>query len=148
MSQWCLRLDRRRRKRVWHAFTIRERAVRRGLVRGSHNGAVAGSEGTPAAPPRGGARRAARPRRRLQPKLLALGLGSIVALVAWAALVWLAIDSGRSARGGDAGRWGYLAAASVGAVASLFVCLWLGTLLLRRVGILDDTRRPVQTHRH
>jgi hypothetical protein len=54
--------------------------------------------------------------------------------------VWVAIDSGRSARGGESGKWVYLAAASVGAVACLFVSLWLCTVLLRRVGIMEEKR--------
>ena len=110
---------------------------------------MAGTEGTPVGtPPRGGARRAAKPKRSLQPKLVALGLGALAALVAWGVLVWVAVDSGRSARGGDSGKWVYLAAASVGAVVCLFLCLWLCTVLLRRVGILEDNRPQVQTHRH
>ena len=109
---------------------------------------MAGSEGTPVGTPRGGARRAAKPKRTLQPKAVALGLGSLAALVAWGALVWLAVDSGRSARGGDSGKWVVLAVASVGAVVCLFLCLWLGTLLLRRLGILDEPRPRVQTHSH
>ena len=98
--------------------------------------------------PRGGARRAAKPKRQLRPGLLGLALGALVALAVWGFLVWLAIGSGRSARGGDSAKWGLLAAASLGAVVSLFVCLWLVTLLLRRAGILEQTRRPEQTHRH
>ena len=110
---------------------------------------MAGSEGTPVGTPRGGARRAAKPKGRLQPKLVALALGALVALVVWGVLVWVAVDSGRSARGGDSGKWLYLAVASVGAVVCLFLCLWLCTLLLRRVGILEDNRpRVPQTHRH
>ena len=114
---------------------------------------MAGSETQPGTPepvgaPRGGARRAAKPKRSLQPKLLALGLGAVAALGAWGLLVWVAIDSGRSARGGDSGGWVYLGVASVGAVACLFLCLWLCTLLLRRVGILEDTRSSRQEHRH
>ena len=104
--------------------------------------------GGPAGTPRGGARRAAKPKPRLRPGLLGLTLGALVALAVWGLLVWLAIGSGRSARGGDSAQWGVLAAASLGAVVSLFVCLWLVTMLLRKVGILDDTRRPQQTHRH
>jgi hypothetical protein len=109
---------------------------------------VAESERAAAGTPRGGARRAARRRPRLQPKLLALLLGALAALVAWGLLVWVAVDAGRSARGGDSGKWAYLTAASLGAVVCLFVCLWLVTVLLRRVGILEDTRRPVRSHRH
>ena len=65
-----------------------------------------------------------------------------------ALLVWVAVDSGRSARGGESGKWVFLAVASVGAVACLFLCLWLCTVLLRRVGILEDNRprrRPTGT---
>lgn len=80
----------------------------------------------------------------MQPQLLLLGLGAVVALVAWGFLVWAAIDFGRSARGGDSGDWAFLAVASLGAVACLFLCLWLVTVLLRRVGILE-AKRP---HRH
>ncbi len=109
---------------------------------------MAGSQGTPVGTPRRGARRAAKPKRSLQPKLVALGLGALAALAAWGALVWVAVDSGRSARGGESGKWAYLAVASVGAVACLFLCLWLCTVLLRRVGILEDNRPRQQTHRH
>jgi hypothetical protein len=106
---------------------------------------VAGSEGSTT---RGGARRAPKPKRSVQPRLLLLGLASLAALLAWAGLVWLAIGYGRDARGGDSGKWAYLAAASVGAVVCLFLCLWLGTALLRRVGILEDPRPRPQPHRH
>jgi hypothetical protein len=111
---------------------------------------VAGSEGTPVGTPRRGARRAPKPKRSLQPRLVGLGLGALAALVAWGALVWLAIDSGRSARGGESGKWAQLAIASVGAVACLFLCLWLCTLLLRRLGILEERQPRVETttHRH
>ena len=107
---------------------------------------MAGSQGTPVGTPRRGARRAAKPKRSLQPKLVALGLAALVALAAWALLVWVAVDSGRSARGGQSDKWAYLAGASVGAVICLFLCLWLCTVLLRRIGILEDTRPKVQTH--
>ena len=65
----------------------------------------------------------------------------MAALAVWGLLVWVAIDSGRAARGGDSGGWVVLALASVGAVASLFGCLLLLTVLLRRLGILAE-RRP------
>ena len=109
---------------------------------------MAGSQGTPVGTPRRGARRAAKPKRTLQPKLVALGVASLAALAAWACLVWVAVDSGRAARGGDSGKWIYLAAATVGAVVCLFLCLWLCTLLLRRLGIVEDPRPRVQAHRH
>jgi hypothetical protein len=76
--------------------------------------------------------------------LLGLGLGALLALVGWGLLVWRAIDFGRSARGGDSGAWLFLALASLAAVASLFLCLWLVMVLLRAIGIIED-KRP---HRH
>jgi len=96
---------------------------------------------------RGGARRAAKPKRTVQPRLIGLGVAAFVALVGWAVLVWVAIHFGRSARSGESGQWAYLAAASVGAVVCLFVCLWLVTVLLRRIGVLEDNRRR-EPHRH
>jgi hypothetical protein len=96
---------------------------------------------------RGGARRGAKPKRSVRPHLVGLGVGAFVALVAWGALVWSAIHFGRSARGGDSGKWVYLAAASIGAVLCLFVCLWLVTVLLRRAGILADNSEPEHPHR-
>ncbi len=101
---------------------------------------MAGQGGTT----RAGARRGARPKRNLQPQLLLTGLGAVVALAAWGFLVWLAIDFGRSARGGDSGSWALMAVASLGAVTCMFLSLWLVTVLLRRIGILED-KRP---HRH
>ena len=110
---------------------------RRGRERG-HPGRYAARRRAPGAKPkRYGCSRAGGP-----------GPGAFAALVAWGVLVWLAIDFGRSARGGESGKWVYLAAASVGAVVCLFLCLWLVTLLLRRVGILEETRAAAQTHRH
>ncbi len=93
---------------------------------------------------RGGARRGAKPQRAWPPQLLLLGLGALLSLAGWGFLVWTAIDFGRSARGGDSAKWGLLAAASVGAVACLFLCLLLVTVLLRRLGVLEE-KRP---HRH
>ena len=104
---------------------------------------MAGNEGTPGSgvgTPRGGARRAAKPKRSVQPRLLLLGLASLAALLAWAGLVWLAIGFGRDARGGESGKWGYLAGTSVAAVVCLFLALWLFTTLLRRAGIIEDNR--------
>ena len=46
-------------------------------------------------------------------------------LVAWGFLVWAAIDFGRTARGGDGQAWLFLAIASLGAVACLFLSLML-----------------------
>jgi hypothetical protein len=55
--------------------------------------------------------------------------------VAWGYLVYAAIDFGSTARGGDPTAWWFLALASVGAVACLFVGLMLVVGLLRRLGI-------------
>lgn len=61
--------------------------------------------------------------------LLVLALGVTGALVAWGYLVLAAIDFGTSAREGDSTAWWFLALASVGAVA----CLFLGLILLSRI---------------
>ena len=106
-------------------------------------------DGAPRSTPRGGSRRGPKPKRSFRPELLGLGAGALLALAAWALLVWLAIDAGRRARGGESGDWLWLALASVGAVACLFACLWLVTALLRRVGILEPSRRaPSGPARH
>lgn len=97
-----------------------------------------------AEPTRAGARRAERPKRRFQPGLAGIAAASVVALAAWGFLVWAAIDFGRTARGGDSQAWIFMAVASLGAVACLFLSLMLGTLLLRKLGILEE-KKP---HKH
>ena len=86
-----------------------------------------------------GSRRGPRRRAGFQPMLLLLALGITGCVVAWGYLVYAAIDFGSTARGGDSAAWGFLAVASVGAVACLFVGLMLVARLLRRLGI---TRGP------
>ena len=49
-----------------------------------------------------------------------------------------------AARGGDDGAWLFLGIASLGAVACLFLSLMLGTVILRRLGIIEE-RLP---HKH
>jgi hypothetical protein len=49
--------------------------------------------------------------------------------------VYAAIDFGSSARGGDSRAWVFLALASLGAVACLFVGLMLVARLLRMLGV-------------
>ncbi len=93
---------------------------------------------------RAGARRGERTRRPLQPRLLGLGAAAALAVIAWGVLVWAAISSGRSARGGDSTAWVFMGLASVGAAACLFVALMLTTALLRKLGIIAE-RAP---HRH
>lgn len=74
--------------------------------------------------------------------LLVLAVGITACVVAWGYLVYAAIDFGSTARGGDSTAWWFLALASVGAVACLFVGLMLVARLLRRLGI---TRAPSAT---
>lgn len=50
-------------------------------------------------------------------------------IVAWGYLVLAAIDFGSNARSGDTGAWWFLALASVGAVA----CLFIGLILVARI---------------
>ncbi len=84
---------------------------------------------------RAGSRRGSRRRAGFQPVLLLLALGVTGCIVAWGYLVYAAIDFGSTARGGDATAWWFLALASVGAVACLFVGLMLVARVLRRLGI-------------
>lgn len=65
--------------------------------------------------------------------LLLLALGITAAVVAWGYLVYLAIDFGTTARDGDATAWWFLALATVGAIACLFVGMMLGTRLVARL---------------
>jgi hypothetical protein len=58
-----------------------------------------------------------------------------LAVVAWGYLVYAAIDFGATARSGNPEAWWFLAVASLGAVACLFVGLMLIVRLLRRLGI-------------
>jgi hypothetical protein len=91
---------------------------------------------------RAGSRRGPRRRRGFQPVQLLLALGVTASVVAWGYLVYAAIDFGSTARGGDSTAWWFLALASVGAVACLFMGLMLVAQLLRRLGI---TRSPDKT---
>lgn len=95
---------------------------------------------------RAGSRRAARPPRRFRPRLLLLAVAITLCVVAWGYLVYAAIDFGSTARGGDERAWAFLALASVGAIACLFVGLMLVARLLRQLGITNaadaDTATP------
>jgi hypothetical protein len=102
------------------------------------NGAVTGDGGGK----RAGSRRGPRRRRGFQPALLLLALGVTASVVAWGYLVYAAIDFGSTARGGDSTAWWFLALASVGAVACLFVGLMLVVRLLRRLGITKAPDKP------
>jgi hypothetical protein len=98
--------------------------------------------GTPPPRPgaRAGARRGARRKRTFDPTALGLCLAALASVAAWCFLVWAAISFGSAARGGDASRWVFLGVASIGAVACLFLGLLLVTMVLRRVGILEESR--------
>jgi uncharacterized BrkB/YihY/UPF0761 family membrane protein len=84
-----------------------------------------------------------------RPVLLLLAIGITLAVVAWGYLVYAAIDFGSTARSGDSTAWWFLALASIGAVACLFVGLMLVARLTRRLGITsgppskDQPPRPV-----
>lgn len=65
--------------------------------------------------------------------LLLLALGITAAVVAWGYLVYLAIDFGTTARNGDSTAWWFLALATIGAIACLFVAMMLGTRLVNRI---------------
>ena len=76
------------------------------------------------------------------PALLGLSLGVTLALVAWGYLVYAAIDFGTDARSGDAGAWWFLALASLGAVACLFIGLILVARLLATLRVGAPPRDP------
>ncbi|MCW2794085.1 MAG: hypothetical protein JWO76_3183 [Nocardioides sp.] len=82
-----------------------------------------------------GSRRGPKKKTPLQPSLLGLAGGVTLAVIAWGYLVYAAIDFGSSARGGDNQAWYFLAIASLGAVACLFIGLMLIARLLRKLGI-------------
>ncbi len=91
---------------------------------------------------RAGSRRRAKCQRGFRPALLAYALGVTAAVLAWGYLVYAAIDFGTEARGGDSQAWAFLALASVGAVACLFLGLILVARILRALGL---TRSPAPT---
>ena len=102
---------------------------------------------------RAGARRGARPPRKLNPAALLVCVGITLCVVAWGYLVYAAIDFGTAARAGSAGAsWAFMALASLGAIACLFVGLMLVARLMRVLGITtgppdasspDPAPRPV-----
>jgi len=71
-------------------------------------------------------------------RLLLLALGVTATLVAWGFLVWAAIDFGGQARSGAATAWVFLALATVGAAACLFVTLILAGK------VIDAFRSPLE----
>ena len=91
---------------------------------------------------RAGSRRGPRRKKTFQPVLLLLALAVTACVVAWGYLVYAAVDFGTSARGGDTTAWWFVALASVGAVACLFVGLMLVARILRRLGITGGPEKP------
>jgi hypothetical protein len=71
-------------------------------------------------------------RRRGNGAMLLLALGITASVVAWGYLVYLAIDLGTAARDGDSRGWFFLALATLGAIACLFVAMMLGMRLVAR----------------
>lgn len=74
-------------------------------------------------------------------------LGGTATIVAWGYLVWLAVDFGASARGGTTSAWLFLALATVGAMACMFIALLIGAATLRALRATssdggDDPPRP------
>ena len=94
---------------------------------------------------RAGTRRGPRRQRSFSPSLLALAGGVTIAVVAWGYLVYAAIDFGATARSGNPDAWWFLAMASLGAVACLFVALILIARLLRRLGITSGPASAAPT---
>lgn len=90
---------------------------------------------TPVSGKRAGARRGARPSRRLRHRLALLAIGITLLVIAWGYLVYAAIDFGSAARGGQGSAWAFLGLASLGAVACLFAGLMLGARALRELGM-------------
>ena len=72
------------------------------------------------------------------PALLALCAGVTLCVVAWGYLVKAAIDFGTTARGGQSEAWWFLALASLGAIACLFIGLMLVSRITRRLGITSS----------
>jgi hypothetical protein len=66
-------------------------------------------------------------------QLALLALGITAAVVAWGYLVYLAIDFGTTARGGDVTAWWLLGLATIGAIACLFVAMMLISRLVARL---------------
>lgn len=89
-----------------------------------------------------GSRRGSKPARTLQPQALLLAAAITVAIVAWGYLVYLAIDFGTSARGGESRAWWFLGVSSLGAVLCLFLGLVLVARLLRALGITQPREDP------
>jgi hypothetical protein len=107
---------------------------------------------------RAGTRKGRRGPIRLRPAVLGYAAAITGAVVAWGFLVFAAINFGVNALNGQTAGWAFLALASLGAVACLFVGLMLLARLGRALGLtappaLNDpgdaarTSGPTRSHR-
>ena len=84
-----------------------------------------------------GSRKGVRQPPAFRPLVLVLAAAVTASVVAWGYLVYLAIDFGTSARGGETQAWWFLGVASLGAIVCLFLGLVLVARLLRAVGTTE-----------
>lgn len=78
-------------------------------------------------------------------KLALYALAGTATVVAWGYLVWLAVDFGATARGGETTAWFFLALATIGAIACLFAGFMIGASALRLLHVTtpeDEAREP------
>lgn len=68
--------------------------------------------------------------------LIRLSLGMLLTLIAWGALVWLAIHFGGLARSGQGLAWAFMTLAGIGAAACLFLGIMLATHLIVAAGTM------------
>jgi hypothetical protein len=62
-------------------------------------------------------------------RMAVLSAGVTGTVIAWGLLVFAAIDFGSKARGGEPGNWWFLALATLGAVACMFLAILLASRL-------------------
>jgi len=95
----------------------------------SHNASMGKHTGVAAVPEKRGRARAAI-------------IGIVVTFVAWAALVYYAIQLGSDVRSGNGGAWTLLVIAVVGAVCCLFLSLLLGARVVEAARTARAERPP------
>jgi len=71
----------------------------------------------------------------------------LLTLLAWGALVWLAIHFGGLARSGQATAWALMTLAGVGAAACLFLGIMLATHLIVAAGTMRHATAMAPTER-
>lgn len=79
----------------------------------------------------------------LRTALLSAGVTGTV--IAWGLLVFAAIDFGGKARSGESGNWWFLALATVGAMACMFLAILLATRLQAEMRGQGPPSRPRRT---